>query len=76
MPHFFIKISPLSSNPGRIKRSHVEQLCRNHRASLEHFWHDDPADPKTGYILVEADDVDKLSGELDVHEVVTLHPAP
>ena len=75
MPHFFIKVSPSSPNPGRLVRSRVEAVCRRHNAKLEHYWHDDPANPSVGYILVEEGDLAGLSADLDVHEVVTLHRA-
>jgi hypothetical protein len=75
MPHSFIQVSPTSPNPGRLMRTRVEEVCSRHNAKLEHFWHDDPANPSVGYILVEGGDIDGLSADLDVHDVVTLHRA-
>ena len=76
MPHFFITLEASTPNPGPRKRSHVEEACGRHRGKLEHFWHDDPANPKTAYLLVENGDVDALSKELQAHDIVTLHHAP
>jgi hypothetical protein len=73
MPHMFIQVSPSSPNPGRLKRTHVEEICNRHKAKLEHYWHDDPANPTVGYILVEGGDINGLSADLDVRDVVTLH---
>jgi hypothetical protein len=75
MPHFFITMGVSSPNPGRRTRSHVEEVCGRHRGKLEHFWHDDPANPNTAYLLVENGDVDALSKELQAQDIVTLHRA-
>lgn len=75
MPHYFIKLNATTPNPGPLKRDRVAEVCRRHNAKLEHYWHDDPADPVVGYVLVEEGDINELSAELAAHEVVTLHPA-
>jgi hypothetical protein len=73
MPHYFIKLSPTTPNPGPLTRDHVAEVCRRHNAMLEHYWHDDPVNPAVGYILVEEGDIDGLSAEVAAHEVLTLH---
>ncbi len=73
MPHYFIKLSPTTPNPGPLTRDHVAEVCRRHNARLEHYWHDDPVNPSVGYILVEEGDIDGLSAEVAAHNVLTLH---
>jgi hypothetical protein len=73
MPHFFIQVSPSTPNPGPLKRTRVEEVCKKHNAKLEHYWHDDPENPTVGYILVEEGNLDGLRADLHAHDVVTLH---
>jgi len=74
MPHFFIKTSPTSPNPGPWTRARVQEVCERHHGTLEHFWHDDPANPGTAYVLVKDADRVWLSADLHAHETLTLHP--
>ena len=76
MPHFFIALDPSSPNPGRRTRAHVEEICGRHGGKVEHFWHDDPANPTTAYLLVESGNSEGLSKDLQAREIVTLHRAP
>jgi hypothetical protein len=73
MPHFFIKLPPDSPNPGRWTHARVHEVCERHSGKLEHFWHDDPANPGTAYALVENGDADGISAELHAHETLALH---
>lgn len=73
MPHFFIRIPPISPNPGPWTRARVQEVCARHNGTLEHFWHDDPANPGTAYVLVHNGDRAGMSGDLHAHETLTLH---
>ena len=75
MPHFFITTNALTPNPGRLTRQRASEVCSRHHGKLAHFWHDDPANPQTAYILVEDGDLDGLLQDLHAHHIVTLHPA-
>jgi hypothetical protein len=73
MPHFFIKIFPTSPNPGRWTRAGIVEVCSRHHGTVEHFWHDDPANPGTAYVLVQNGDPDAMAADLHAHETLTLH---
>jgi hypothetical protein len=73
MPHFFLKMNAVSSNPGRWTHERVRAVSNRHHGKLQHLWHDDPDNPKVAYVLIEDGDLDGLTKDLQVLEVVTLH---
>ena len=73
MPHFFIKVPPTSPNPGPWTRARVQEVCSRHDGTLEHFWHDDPANPGAAYVLVQNGDPKGMAADLHADDTLTLH---
>lgn len=73
MPHHFIRLDATSPNPGLRARDDVRAICEKHHGTFENFWHDQPNNPRSAYVLVKDGDVDGMLDDLQAQEVVRLY---
>jgi hypothetical protein len=75
VPHNFVKINAVTSNPGRRTCAEVASACERHGGTFERLWFDDPDDPTFAYVLVKDGNLDGILDALRGREVLRLFEA-